>query len=321
MRLNRGAAVLVSVLLCPAVFLLLWQVSSAAMPDGPVWILSYPLLIALYFLLAGGIFQKKLGLRRITLWLWMLVPGYLLCWVFLLLWQPDLLQSTATLGAVLLLTFLQFPVWLVVWLGLWTANLIRSPEARGRANRFGKRMLQGLLCMAVVTPIMLIALSAKTWLAIKPPEAYEDQGVYTFTAVDYELIWEQRTRYSHSALRRHGHLSSYSAPIFRVTYETAGGLWQWQDDKGTQDIGRQAVQEGEQVERRVLSLVDGEGYITIDGAKTVQDYVDGQKLSCWVLAGGSLAVLAAEGAVWLVVRNRKIRPGRGRDADKGDTRL
>lgn len=303
MTLKRAAAVLVSVLFCPAVFHLLWMTSAATLPDGPVWILGYPLVIALYFLVAGGIFQKKLGLRRIVLWLCMLIPGYLLCWVLLLLWHPDLLEDAAVLAPIFLLTVLQFPVWLVVWLGLWTANLFRSPEARSRAKKRGKALLNGLICLAVFTPIMLIALSVKTWLTIKPPEAYEDQGVYTFTAVDYELIWERRTRHNH--LGMHGRISSYSVAIHRVTYETADGLWQWQDDKGTADIGKQAVQDAEQVDRRVLSLVEEDGYITIDAAKTVQSYVDGQKFSCWVLIGGSLTVLAAEGAVWLVVRKKK----------------
>lgn len=302
MRLNRAAAVLASVLFCPAVFLLLWMSSEVALPDGPVWILGYPLVIALYFLIAGGIFQKKLGLRRITLWLWMALLGYALCWVFLLLWQPDLLQTEATLGAVLLLTFLQFPVWLVVWLGLWVAGLIRSAEARARAKKLGKNLLEGLLCMAAITPVLLTLLSIRTWLAIKPPEAYADQGVYTFTATDYALIWETRTRHS----RRH-HISTYQVPHFQVTYETADSRWQWQDDKPTQDIGKQAVREREQVDRRVLSLVDGEGYITVEAHYTPQSYVSGQRRSCGVLLGGSLAVLAMEGGIYVFWRKKRRR--------------
>lgn len=243
-------------------------------------------------------------MRRGALCLWMALMGYALCWVFLLFWQPDLLQDWGIVFSVfLLLGAVQVPVWLAVWLGLWVVSLVRSPEARDRAKKRGKMLLNGLFCLAVFTPIMLIALSVKTWLAIKPPEAYADQGVYAFTAVDYELIWEKRTRHHHTT--GSNRITTYYVPFYWVTYETADGRWQWQDNKPTQDIGKQAVREGETVERRVLALVDEEGYITIDGAKTVQGYVDGQKLSCGVLIGGSLAVLALEGGVYVLWRRNK----------------
>ncbi|MCI9243410.1 MAG: hypothetical protein HFF43_08505 [Lawsonibacter sp.] len=299
---KRAAAVLGSVLFCPAVFLLLWT----ARIDGGAFLLlfGYPLVTAAYFIAAGGVFQKKLGLRRGALCLWMALMGYALCWVFLLFWQPDLLQDWGIVFSVfLLLGAVQVPVWLAVWLGLWVVSLVRSPEARDRAKKRGKMLLNGLFCLAVFTPIMLIALSVKTWLAIKPPEAYADQGVYAFTAVDYELIWEKRTRHHHTT--GSNRITTYYVPFYWVTYETADGRWQWQDNKPTQDIGKQAVREGETVERRVLALVDEEGYITIDGAKTVQGYVDGQKLSCGVLIGGSLAVLALEGGVYVLWRRNK----------------
>ena len=48
-------------------------------------------------------------------------------------------------------------------------------------------------------------------------------------------------------------------------------------------------------------------YITVDAVKTAQSYVDGQKLSCAMLIGGSLAVLAAEGGGWLLWRRRRTR--------------
>jgi len=169
----------------------------------------------------------------------------------------------------------------------------------------------------IALPVSLVLLlfagaAAQFYLEIPPASAYVDEGVHTFTAAS----GYPTTREGHyqKKYRRYSEMH-----VYVVVYQA--GSWRWEQDFLIEAEGKEAIQNREQVERRVLSLVDGEGYITIDGAKTVQDYVDGQKLSCWVLAGGSLAVLAAEGAVWLVVRNRKIRPGRGRDADKGDTRL
>lgn len=300
MNWRRTLAILVSIAFCPAVFLALWAAVLYTPLDQRGAIVGFPLMMVGYFLLAGGLFRRRLGLNRGLLCLYMLLIGYPLSWAALLLCFPVLLQNLFILILLLLVSAVMIPLWLAAWLGIWIVGLRRSPETRERTRQFGKTLLGGLGCMAVFLPVLLIALSLKNWMAIKPPEAYEDQGVYPFTAVEYELIWERRTR--HSGLHRH--ISSYSVPIFRVTYETEDGLWQWQDDKGTQDIGKRAVQERETVERRVLALVEEEGYITIDAAKTVQGYVDGQKKSCALLAGGSLAVLGAEGAVWLLWRRR-----------------
>ncbi len=130
MSAKRTAAVLGSVLFCPALFLLLWAAVLYTPAEQSAVILGYPLLTAAYFLIASRIFQKKLGLRRLTLWLWMALPGYFLCWIFLLLWLPVLLQN----GIILLLFLASVSVQIAVWLAVLLAEGVLWLLARKKTN-------------------------------------------------------------------------------------------------------------------------------------------------------------------------------------------
>lgn len=130
MRARRTAAVLVSVLFCPTAFALLWVTVLYTPAEIRTVMFGYPLLTAAYFLIAGGLFRKKLELRRLTLWLWMALPGYFLCWVVLAVWLPDLLQNGMLLILFLSLTCIQIPVWLGVLLVEGTVRLLRRTKIK-----------------------------------------------------------------------------------------------------------------------------------------------------------------------------------------------
>ena len=57
------------------------------------------------------------------------------------------------------------------------------------------------------------------------------------------------------------------------------------------------LETGEPIERRVLSIPDEDGYITIGANETAQTYEARQKRTYWTIAGVSAAYLL----VWLAV--------------------
>lgn len=303
MKLKCTAAMLVSVLFCPAAFLLLWLAAPDASVQSLILVVGYPLLAALYFLIAGGIFRKKLGLRRITLWLWMLLPGYLLCCALLLLWQPELLQSGDILISLFQLLLLQTPVWLVVWLGLWIAGLTRSSEVWDRAKMRVKRFLiaacRGAAPFLAIGMLFFAAAAIQMYLEVAPAEDYVDEGVHTFTASS----GYSAARRGHWQKKHHRWSTRY---VYVVIYKAPGG-WRWEPEFLVRAEGEEVVQNRDQVDRRVLSIAGENSYITVSPELTARQYVEQTRRKYLILGGICLAIPAAEGVIWLLARRKHAK--------------
>lgn len=298
MRTGRTAAVLISVLFCPAVFFLLWWAAPTAPAQSPVLLFGYPLLTAAYFLAASGIFRKKLGLRPVALWLWMLLPGYFLCWALLLLWQPQLMQNGFILFPMFFLACTQLPVWLVVWLGLWAAGSGRLPKA-GAVKRFLLAAVRGAAPFLAAGMLLFAAAAINACLELRPAESYVDKGVHTFTASS----GYPTTRQGHWQKKYHRY---YERHVYVVIYKAPGG-WRWEQDFLIEGEGKEAVRNRVQVERRVLSIAEENSYITVSPELTPQRYVEQKQQQYLSVAGVCLAVPAGEGVLWLLLRRKKAK--------------
>lgn len=125
---KKAAAILVSVLLYIGAFLLMFRVF---MGDQILWfVLGFPVVTAIYFIIAGNLFAHYLRLNRWFLWLSMNFIGGLCSWIILLIWLPILLMN----GMILFLMGPLVGVFAVVWAAVGLGFLcVKGLKGRGNS--------------------------------------------------------------------------------------------------------------------------------------------------------------------------------------------
>lgn len=167
-------------------------------------------------------------------------------------------------------------------------------------KRFLKAACRGIAPFLAVAMFWFAAAAVKLCLNMPPAESYRDEGVHTFTAVSgYPTTrrgyWQKK--YHRYSTRR----------VYVVEYRAPSG-WRWQVDFLTETQGKEAVQNREQVERRVLSLVEESSYVTVSPELTPQGYVEQQRHLYLTISAVCVTVLAAEGAVYLLLKKKRKSP-------------
>ena len=107
--MQKMMAILVSVLYYIGAFMLLFHFSLGN--DIRWFILGFPLLAAIYFIVAGNIFSYRLHLNRWYLWVSMNFVGGLCSWLILLVCFPTLLWN----GFILILMIPFVCVFSIIW--------------------------------------------------------------------------------------------------------------------------------------------------------------------------------------------------------------
>lgn len=126
-----------------------------------------------------------------------------------------------------------------------------------------------------------------------PASAYDDMGVHTF--VPEEVYPVQRE--NHATGRQKRNHPTTTVYIVRYRAEDGSG-YQYKYESGSVESTAQSILEADEpIERRVLSIPDEDGYITIGADETAQTYETRQKRTYWTIAGVSAAYLL----VWLAV--------------------
>ena len=85
--------------------------------------------------------------------------------------------------------------------------------------------------------------------------------------------------------------------IVRCRAEEGGGYQYKYESGSVESPAKSFLEAAEPIERRVLSIPDEDGYITIGADETAQTYETRQKRTYWTIAGVSAAYLL----VWLAV--------------------
>ena len=129
--MKKAAAILVSVFLYIGAFLLMFRLS---MGDQIRWFLfGFPVMTAMYFVIAGNLFARYLHLNRWSLWLSMNLIGGLCSVIILLICFPTLLMN----GMILFLIGPLVGVFVVVWTGRGAWISLR--EGSERTSRSARR--------------------------------------------------------------------------------------------------------------------------------------------------------------------------------------
>ena len=136
--------------------------------------------------------------------------------------------------------------------------------------------------MLLIGAALCLYFSLRNLSSIRPASAYEDMGVHIFVPEEVYPV------------QRENHATVY---IVRYRAEDGSG-YQYKYESGSVESTAQNILEtGEPIERRVLSIPDEDGYITIGANETAQTYEARQKRTYWTIAGVSAAYLL----VWLAV--------------------
>ena len=155
-----------------------------------------------------------------------------------------------------------------------------------------------------VARILLLILSAaslyvamQALLVIRPAEDYEDIGVLTFQPYDVLPVQVQNTGASSRDRRMNP-----TKTVYMVYYRaTDGSGYKWSGEALTRDLGKDIVEAGETVQRRVLRIPADGTYITVEPDQTAGSYTEGlrQKYITVLVLAGAYAILYA--AAWCIL--------------------
>ena len=169
--------------------------------------------------------------------------------------------------------------------------------------------------MLLIGAALCLYFSLRNLSSIRPASAYEDMGVHIFVPEEVYPVQRENAyedmgvhifvpeevypvqRENHATGRQKRNYPTTTVYIVRYRAEDGSG-YQYKYESGSVESTAQNILEtGEPIERRVLSIPDEDGYITIGANETAQTYEARQKRTYWTIAGVSAAYLL----VWLAV--------------------
>lgn len=306
--MKKTAALILSALFYIGAFMLAFLSST----ERGILYFSYflPLLAAAYFVLAGNIFARRLGLNRWLLWLVMNVAGGMCSWILLIVCFPRLLFNGGILFYILPVTAAFAVVWAAVGIGFLCLRLWkrRSGSAGGTGQpvsaspkRTGawRKKLEGMIPVACVIGLVLsmafLYVGVKGIATVRPASGYEDMGVHTFSPYRVRPVSVENTSTGR------GKRLNPKKTVYVVDYQTSDGSgYRWEADTGgSKSEANKILAAGESVERRVLSIRETGKYITVGAELTADTYAEGQKERYFWTAGlsGGFMVLCLAGWV------------------------
>lgn len=160
--------------------------------------------------------------------------------------------------------------------------------------------------------ILLLILAAAALVAcagqragLRPAEAYEDKGIYTFSP--YRVLPHQEKNNSSGRTQR----MNPTKTVYMVYYRAVNGEgYQWSRQVASKEAGYRAIEQGERVRRRVLSIPEEGIYITVDPKLSAESYVSGLRQKYNLILGASAAYLLAWPLGWALVLRAKRRKKR-----------
>ena len=313
--MKKAAAVLVSVLLYIGTFLLMFRVF---MGDQIRWFLfGFPVMTAMYFVVAGNIFARCLHLNRWCLWLSMNLIGGLCSLIILLAWFPTLLTNGMILFLIGPLAGVFAVVWAVVGLGFLCVKRLKGraalsdgieapdascPKRAGVRGGTAKKVIfaGGLLLLILAASGLYVGV--RGFASIRPAADYEDSGVHTF--IPYDILPVQVKNNATGRAQR----SNPTRTVYMVYYQTTDGTgYRWQVEGGSvRELAEQVYDRGP-VERRVLSIPADNTYITVEAGQTAEGYTSSlrQKYIRILALSGSYVLVYV--AAWVVILSRNQR--------------
>ena len=168
-----------------------------------------------------------------------------------------------------------------------------------RVKRFLIAACRGAAPFLAIGMLFFAAAAIQMYLEVAPAEDYVDEGVHTFTASN----GYSAARRGHWQKKYHRWSTRY---VYVVIYKAPGG-WRWEPEFLVRAEGEEAVQNRDQVDRRVLSIAGENSYITVSPELTARQYVEQTRRKYLILGGICLAIPAAEGVIWLLARRKHAK--------------
>ena len=308
--MKRAAALILSALFYIAAFMLTFLYAK----EHDIRYFSHllPLLVAAYFVIAGNIFARRLGLNRWLLWLIMNVGGGMCSWILLIVCFPMILFNAGIILIILPVTAVFAVVWAVVGIGflcvwLWKrragSTVSTGQPSFSSPKRTGawKEKLTGIVRVVGVIGLVLsmayLYVGVKGIATVRPASGYEDMGVHTFSPYQVLPVSVENT-----STGRDKRLNP-TKTVYVVYYQTLDGTgYRWEVDTGSKSEANRILDAGESVERRVLSIKETGKYITVGAELTADTYVEGQKQRYFWMAGLSGGYLVLCLAGWVIVK-------------------
>lgn len=162
----------------------------------------------------------------------------------------------------------------------------------------------GGILLLILAAAALVACAGQ-WAGLRAPEEYEDKGVYTFSP--YQVLPHQVKNNSSGRTQR----MNPTKTVYMVYYRAVSGAgYQWSRQVASKEAGYRAIEQGERVQRRVLSIPAEGTYITVDPNLSAESYVSGLRQKYNLILGASAAYLLAWPLGWALVLRAKRRKRR-----------
>lgn len=313
--MKKAAALLFSVLFYIAAFALAFIYASEQ--NLLYFACILPSIAALYFVTAGNIFARRLGLNRWLLWFALNFAGGICSWGLLIACFPNILFNGFILFYLVPVTVAFVIVWAAVGIGFlcvsrWkqrpasTDTTEHPPAAAPKRTGSGIETFTGIVrvigIVGLTLSIACFALGVKGIATIRPASDYEDMGIHTFSP--YKVLPHTVENHATGRDKR----NNPTKTVYVVYYQTSDGTGcQWKlETGGGKDYANQILAEGESVDRRVLSIKENGKYMTVDAELTADTYVSGQqKRYLWMIGLSGIYLLLCF-VVWLVMKRRTV---------------
>ena len=157
--------------------------------------------------------------------------------------------------------------------------------------------------MLLILAAVMIYLSAKELFSISPASDYEDRGIRTFEPFEVFSVQVRNT----SAYSRDRRMNP-TKTVYMVNYRaTDRSGYKWADQAITLDRGERIVEEGVQVERRVLSIPSRGTYITVEPDQTAESFTTGLRQKYVLALALSAVYILVYLVIWGVILSKKRR--------------
>ena len=276
-----------------------------------------PLLVAAYFVIAGNIFARRLGLNRWLLWLIMNVAGGMCSWILLIVCFPMILFNAGIILIILPVTAVFAVVWAVVGIGFLCVRLWKrrassaddtgqpsfaSPKRTGAWREKLTGIVRVVGVIGLVLSMAFLYVGVKGIATVRPASSYEDMDIHTFSSYRVLPVSVENT-----STGRDKRLNPKKT-VYVVYYQTLDGTgYRWKVDTGSKSEANRILAAGESVERRVLSITETGKYITVEAELTADTYVEGQKQRYFWMAGLSGGYLVLCLAGWVIMKQSQRR--------------
>ncbi len=163
--------------------------------------------------------------------------------------------------------------------------------------------MAGVLLFILALGLTYVA--AKNLTEIRPADQYQEKGVHRF--LPQQVL---PTQVKNTVTGRYGRLHP-TKTVYLVCYRAEDGSnYQWKREVSTQKGGQAIVEEGQAVERRVLSIRDEKKYITIEPDQTAEIYTAGLRRKYEWMVGLSAAYASVYLTVWVIILARRHKQKR-----------